>query len=73
MQLRQGSASSVTSASDRTAAVWALFDHLVGGSEQRIWNGEADLEAEVVVVLGDVPMAATREEALRSIRLMRRL
>lgn len=29
-----------------------------------------DLEAEVVVVLGDVPMAATREEALRSIRLI---
>lgn len=29
-----------------------------------------DLEAEVVVVLGDVPMAATREEALSSIRLI---
>jgi fumarylacetoacetate (FAA) hydrolase len=29
-----------------------------------------DLEAEVVVILGDVPMAATCEEALRSIRLI---
>jgi fumarylacetoacetate (FAA) hydrolase len=29
-----------------------------------------DLEAEVVVVLGDVPMAATRQEALRAIRLL---
>jgi fumarylacetoacetate (FAA) hydrolase len=29
-----------------------------------------DLEAEVVVVLGDVPMGATREEATRAIRLI---
>src|SRR3979490_2113781 len=29
-----------------------------------------DLEAEVVVVLGDVPMGATRDEALRAIRLI---
>lgn len=29
-----------------------------------------DLEAEVVVVLGDVPMGATREEAMRAIRLI---
>jgi fumarylacetoacetate (FAA) hydrolase len=29
-----------------------------------------DLEAEVVVVLGDLPMGATRDEALRAIRLI---
>ena len=29
-----------------------------------------DLEAEVVVVLGDVPMGATRDEAARAIRLI---
>jgi fumarylacetoacetate (FAA) hydrolase len=29
-----------------------------------------DLEAEVVVILGDVPMGATREQAIRAIRLL---
>ena len=29
-----------------------------------------DLEAEVVVILGDVPMAATREQAMAAIRLL---
>ena len=29
-----------------------------------------DLEAEVVVILGDVPMGATREQAAKAIRLI---
>ncbi|MET4683767.1 fumarylacetoacetate hydrolase family protein [Brevundimonas faecalis] len=48
-------------------------DHFMGPRDAIPLKDEAwgcDLEAEIVVVTGDVPLGATREEALASIRLV---
>ena len=58
---------------DRSADVSGRLRHLLGPRDPVALADEAwgiDIEAEVVVILGDVPMGASREQAARAVRLI---